>query len=181
MMDFWDTMKSDLINENIMKKIIVVLLLVIVLFSGCTNSFSFEVGERMSNIKSEHTPYITINALSVYEIKGNYWIVINNTEGIVEKLVEFSPERKSIKVQGLDLIKNEDVNSFLNIDVKELKEKYGQPHVDIGSGFYIPAYITQDAYLICLGLENDVVVEVIKRDLITNDIVGKTQGTVRNH
>ena len=168
-----------------MKKIIVSLLLIIIIifFFGCTNSLSFEVGAQMSKINCEHTPYITMNALSVYKNNGNYWIVISDAEGIVQKLIEFSPERKIGKVQGLDLLKSEDINLFLNMDIAELREKYGQPHVDIGSGFYIPAYITQDAYLICLELENDIVVEVVKRDILTNNIVdhigqSDNQGTV---
>ena len=59
------------------------------------------------------------------------------------------------------------------MNFNELKEKIGQPHVDIGSGFYIPAYITEDAYLICFELENDNIFEVIKRDLLTNKIVDR--------
>lgn len=67
------------------------------------------------------------------------------------------------------MIQCEDINQFLGMDTAELKEKYGQPHVDVGSGFYIPAYITDDAYLICLELEDDIVFEVIEHDLLTNE------------
>ena len=87
--------------------------------------------------------------------------------------MEFSPERKCNRVQGMDLMKkeDEDIGQFLNMDVGKLKEKLGQPHADIGSGFYIPAYVTEDAHLICFEIENDVVFEVVERDLITNKIV----------
>ena len=153
-----------------MKKITVLLFVITLLLSGCTRDSEFKVGEQMSKINNKNTPYITMNALSVYKDTNNYLVIIDDND-IIQKLVEFSPDRKSIRVQGLDLIKCEDINHFLDMDIDELGKKYGQPHVDIGSGFYIPAYITDDAYLICLGLEDDIVFEVIKRDLLTNEIV----------
>ena len=36
---------------------------------------------------------------------------------------------------------------------------------------YIPAYITENGYLIYFEVENDVVYEVMKRDLLTDVIV----------
>lgn len=155
-----------------MKKITVLLFAIIILFSGCTRNSEFKVGEQMSKINNKNTPYITMNALSVYEDRNNYFVIIDDND-IIQKLVEFSPERKSTRVQGLDLIKCEDIKQFLDMDIDKLNKKYGQPHVDTGSGFYIPAYITNDAYLICLELENDIVFEVIKRDLLTNEIVDR--------
>ena len=111
-----------------------------------------------------------MGTLSGYENKNNYWIVINNGDNI-EKLVVFSPERKSLQIQNLNLIECEDIHRFLGMNITQLEEIYGSPHADIGSGFYIPAYITNDACLICLELESDVVIDVIKRDLLTNDII----------
>ena len=155
-----------------MKRIISVLFLVTILFSACSREYNFEVGESMSKINNQYTPYITINALSVYQISENYLITIDNGD-IIQKLVEFSPDRKCYRIQGFDLIKNDDMNQFLNINFNQLIEKNGQPHVDVGSGFYIPAYVTEDANLICFELENEIVIEVIKRDLLTNKIVDR--------
>ncbi len=155
-----------------MKRIIALLLFVAILFSACSSSHKFEVGESMSKINNQYTPYITINALSVYEISENYLITIDDGS-IVQKLVEFSFERECRRIQGFDLIKNGDINQFLNMNFNKLIEKIGQPHVDVGSGFYIPAYVTEDANLICFELENETVFEVIKRDLLTNKIVDR--------
>lgn len=71
------------------------------------------------------------------------------------------------------MVNNSDISQFLNVDFNELTEKIGQPHVDVGSGFYIPAYITEDANLVCFELENEIVIEVIQRDLFTNKIVDR--------
>lgn len=155
-----------------MKKIIALLFVVMFFFSACSSSNKFRVGESMNNINKQYTSYITINSLSVYKINDNYLIIINDGD-IVQELVEFSSERKCRRTQGLDLIKNDDINEYLNIDFNKLKEKIGEPHVDIGSGFYIPAYITEDANLICFNLENERVVQVIQRDLLTNKIVAR--------
>ena len=155
-----------------MKKIIVFLFFVTILFSACSGDYKFEVGESMDTINNQYTPYITINVLSVYKISKNYLLTIDD-DGIVQKLVEFSPDRNCHRIEGIDLIKSDDINQFLNINFNQLTKKIGQPHVDVGSGFYIPAYITEDAYLICFELENQIVIEVIKRDLLTNRIVDR--------
>ena len=61
----------------------------------------------------------------------------------------------------------------MNVSFNELTEEIGQPHVDVGSGFYIPAYVTEDANLVCFELENELVIEVIQLDLFTNKIVDR--------
>ena len=152
-----------------MKKSITLLLLVIVLLFGCVSKDEFLVGDQMSKINNKYTPYISLNSLSVYEIDNNYLVVVYDND-TAQKLVEFSSKRKCNRVQGMDLMKKDDIGQFLNMDAVKLKEKLGQPHADIGSGFYIPAYITEDAYLICFEIENGVVFEVIERDLINNKI-----------
>lgn len=153
-----------------MKKITLLFVAMIIIFYGCANSSEFKVGEQMKDINNKHIPYISMNALNVYKNNDNYCIVIEE-EGVSQKLVEFSAERQSCKVQGLSLIKNQDINKYLNMNICKIKEELGRPHVDIGSGFYIPAYITDDAYLIYFGLENDIVFEVSKCDLLTNNVV----------
>ena len=61
----------------------------------------------------------------------------------------------------------------MNVNFNELTEEIGQPHVDVGSGFYIPAYVTEDANLVCFELENELVIEAIQLDLFTNKIVDR--------
>lgn len=43
----------------------------------------------------------------------------------------------------------------------------------LAADFYIPAYITEDANLVCFELENEIVIEVIQLDLFTNKIVDR--------
>ena len=79
-----------------------------------------------------------MNALSVYKINEKYLIIVNDND-VIKKLIEFSAERKCCRAQGVSLVKNSDINLFLNISLDQLVQEFGQPHVDIGSGFYIPA------------------------------------------
>ena len=71
------------------------------------------------------------------------------------------------------MVNNSDISQFLNVNFNELTEEIGQPHVDVGSGFYIPAYVTEDANLVCFELENELVIEAIQLDLFTNKIVDR--------
>ena len=132
---------------------------------------NIEENKYTSNIENQYMPYIFLNALAVYKSVDTILVIASDNGGTIQRRVEFSFDRKNCHVQGLDLIENEDVGQFLNIGFNEVMETLGQPHADIGSGFYIPAYITKDAYLICFDLENDIVVGIIKRDLLTNEIV----------
>ena len=147
-----------------MKRNIVIFLFILILFSGCSNVKS----EQVSMIKNKYKPCITINALTVYKTEDNYFISIDYHDNY--KTVEFTFDRKCNQSNGLKLIKDEELEHFLNLNFNEIIKKFGQPHVDVGSGFYLPAYITEDADLICFELENDIVVDVIKRDLFTNEI-----------
>lgn len=157
-----------------MKRIIVSLLLILLLFSGCMNNDDFFIGDQMSEFNNKYIPYMALNSLLAYEIDGNYLIVIENN-GVVEKLAKFSSDRKCQMAQKIELIKEVDVNQFLNMNIETLKKMLGQPHVDIGSGFHIPAYITEGANLIAFQIENDIVFEVIKRDLFTNKIISQIE------
>lgn len=155
-----------------MKKMIAFLFAAVILLSACSGGHQFTVGDPVSNINSQYASYISINTLSAYKISENYFVTIDDGDTI-QKLAEFSPDRTCRRIQGFDLIKNDDIHQFLSIDFNKLTEELGQPHADVGSGLYIPAYITENAELICFELENEIVVEVIRRDLLTGEIVDR--------
>ena len=161
-------MKLDRTEKGgyILKRIFAFLFVVTILFTACSGGGNFRVGESMNSINRQYESYIAVSTLSAYKINENYLITIDDGD-VVQKMVEFSSDRKCLRVQGLDLIKSGDTSQFLNINFNKLTEEIGQPHTNIGSGFYIPAYITEDAYLVCFELEDETVVEVIRRDLLT--------------
>lgn len=164
MIAFWDTMKSDRIEVSVMKQVAGILLLVAVFLSACSNS------------RNLPAPNYTQNTLSVYSIDEDYLVVMEdyNDHGVVQREVTFSTNRKCKKVKKLVLIPNYDVDQLIGMPFDELAELCGQPHCDIGSGLYIPSYVTEDAYLLCLTVHEEVVTEAIKRDLFTGEIVQRT-------
>ena len=142
----------------------------IITLSGCQKSANIQMGDSMATINNQHTLFIFLNSLSVFQTNNTYTIVVEEN-GVAQKIVEFSSDRKCRTVQGLVLMKNEDISQYLDRSLNELKEKFGEVHADIGSGFYVPAYITEDGYLIYFEVENDIVYEVVKRDLLTDEII----------
>lgn len=153
-----------------MKKGIVVIILVFLVLSGCAENNGLLIGDSMSNINNLYIPFISLNSLTVFQEDNTYMVVISEN-GTVQKKAEFSSDRKVCNVQGLTLLKIENLNQYLGKNINELKITLGEFHADVGSGFYIPAYITEDAFLICFQTENDIIFEVIKRDLLSNSVV----------
>lgn len=153
-----------------MKKALIIIFIMLFALSGCSQKNKISVGDSMSKTNNNQTPFISLNLLNVFQTNSTYTIVISEN-GKIQKKVEFSSERKSENLQGLTLVEIENISQYLGKNIDELKAELGEFHADVGSGFYIPSYITKDAYLICFQLENDTVFEVIKRDLLTNSVV----------
>lgn len=152
-----------------MKRIIILLVVISVLFSGCGNSFEIKIGDNMDIVNDNYSPYLLLNSLYGYNINNNYVFIIVDCN-IVKKLVEFSADRKVVSSYNLDLISSDDFNKYLGININKLIEVFNQPHVDIGSGFYLPSYITNDANLITFDFKDETVYGVTKRDLLTNRV-----------
>lgn len=143
---------SELREESVVRKIAIALLLIVLTLSGCKNNLNIRIGDSMTAINDQQTPFIILNSLSVFRTNNTYTVVVEEN-GTVQKLVEFSSDRKCRTVYGLVLVKNEDLNRYLDKSLNELKEKLGEVHADIGSGFYIPAYITRMDILFVLKLK----------------------------
>lgn len=61
------------------------------------------VGDSIRSINKQHMPYISINVLSAYKVNENYLIIVADGE-IVQRLVEFSSDRKCHRIQEFDLV-----------------------------------------------------------------------------
>lgn len=146
-------------------KALCVLIAVIVLLAallGCSGqSSSKEKGELLYER----------SGLSTYKVNENFRVCIRQNDFSVGE-VEFSSNRAVVHVKSIKLIPSDSKPSFVNKSLATIEEMFGPPHVDVGSGFYIPAYITEDAYLISVYLtEEDMVYQTVVRDLLTNEVV----------
>ena len=163
-------MKLVLSEVSNMKKLFILFLCFSLLFCSCVNKGMFNVGNPMSKIDKQYTPYGDWNFLRAYEINKEHVIVVHDYKNI-KKTVTFSSDRKCILNEDVALINNFSINFFFNMKFDEVKLSIGQPHVDIGSGSYRPSYITEDAYLISFGVNHNVISSVFKYDLLTGDII----------
>lgn len=161
-----------------MKKIFVmasVVLCLALIFCSCANNMIIKKGERVDGIDKRCERYFTITSLSGYKTDGGYCVVVENN-GIVQGVAMFSSERRYCESQGIDLIDDsEGIEKYLNKPFEEIRQQLGAPHADVGSGFYIPAYLTEKAYLICFELEDGIVCGIVKKDMIKNEIAERVE------
>ena len=152
-----------------MKKFLL-LLLVSVSLAGCFKSDEI-IGRSVFDIQEQYNRVVNLNALSVFQMDEEFVVVVANYEWIASKKATFSADRKNIDAVGLTLVKSSDLNQYVKTTLDEVQKSFGEFHVDIGSGFYIPAYITKDGFLICFYEKNNVISSILKWDLLTGEVV----------
>jgi len=150
-----------------MKRIWVVFLVVLLLTSGCNKQTKVEQPDQSQ-------AFINLNTLLVYKENRGYTVVVNEN-GKTVKTVRFSSNRNSSEIQGLQLLECEDIGEYLGMDIDQLQEKLGPVHADVGSGFYIPSYVTTDAHLICFETIDDTVASVMKLDILSNQVIERRE------
>lgn len=85
--------------------------------------------------------------------------------------MRFSEDLQLLRNWNLEAINAEDAPGFLGKRLDEIVKNYGQPHADIGSGFFYPAYVSKNAQLIVLFIDENNVYKVVVKDLITNTLL----------
>ena len=105
------------------------------------------VGDSIRSINKQHMPYTSINVLSAYKVNENYLIIVADGE-IVQKLVEFSSDRKCRRIQGFDLVNNSDISQFLNVDFNELTKSTN--HMLMLAADFISRLILPKMLILCV-------------------------------
>lgn len=114
-------------------------------------------------------PYQYLGTLTAEKAQNKYIIKISQA-GEKEKYVYFSDEREILKTKRVEPLKEENIQIHVGMKFADVTVQYGEPHADIGSGFYIPAYVTEDAYLISIQVNSDgIISRVAKKDLLQTD------------
>lgn len=153
--------------------------LMLLMVSPLLYAFSLPKGGRNENLvdRSElGVPFLHLCALSVYKQEDQYLITVYEDDAI-RKTCTFTPERVCTDVQGMTLIENQPVEQFIGVDINTVQTLLGKPHADIGSGFYTPAYITENAYLISFSFHEDKAIMVLKYDLLTGETTDRIIAT----
>ena len=153
-----------------MKRFAILLVLLAILFSACATSVFDDLP----------APQYRHNSVSVYLLDEAYFVVLEDytDHGVIKRWVKYTAERTCKEKENLNLISNYDSERFVNMPFDEVTQMLGQPHCDYGSGQYIPSYATEDAYLLCMIVNNEIVTGVFKLDLVTGETGEYTWNTV---
>ena len=142
-----------------MKYLLIIILCIAVFICGCKNE------NVLSEPTTNQNQLINLNTLSVYQNDNEYQVVITRDGKVVGEVV-FLETREFQSVHGLSLVKRGDHEQYLGKLFIDVEQQLGPVHTDIGSGFYVPAYITEDAYLICFTLDDTSVHDIKVYDLL---------------
>ncbi len=154
-----------------MKKILCIIALCIILVSitGCNSNQTITTGDSVMQINYDEK-IVNLNSLIVIRQNTKYITLIS--DGIkVLKVIEFDSNRKVLNTDNIQLLIIEQIDQYIGMNFKQVKQLLGEEHTDIGNGFYIPAYITSDAFLLSFLIEDNKVISVTKTDLLSNIVI----------
>lgn len=110
--------------------------------------------------------------VNTYLSDKDYCVAIfENGEPI--KCVVFSNTRQPIRSIGIIPVTNSELQRYLGQSLTEIENELGAYHVDIGSGGFMPSYLTEDGCLIVFSINRDtnIVERAGKLDLFTGESV----------
>ena len=139
--------------------------------SGCSNigRHSDERVANMINDLREHTsPYFSLGALFCYKEDGNTIIVFEDEAYLLHAAV-FSGERKMRQSINLEVIADHDFSHIIGSRKEDMIKLLGAPLLDIGSGFEIQSYLTNNAVLVGFWIEDGMVAAYAEWDLFAGE------------
>lgn len=149
--------------------IVLVTTMIIIICCCCTE---FSEYEHLEYVSQNGQPLYNLYPIKTYLDNDNYSVVIFEDAKIV-KGVEFSADRQAVDAIGIELVTISDMQNYLGKNLTDVENEFGSYHTDIGSGHFMPSYITADGYLICFTIErkHDTICHVGKTDLFTGESV----------
>ncbi len=153
----------------IKKTLSLILIVSMVLLSGCFVDSNFE---RIQRINQQEQPLYPYWPIKVFFDEQVYTVVIlrNFT---VEKAVEYTPDRSVCYTKGLKPVSNIEIKPYLGHTLDQVEDDLGKYHVNIGSGHFMPSYLTKDGYLIIFTVDwqTNIVEHSAKMDLFTGEAI----------
>ena len=153
-----------------MKKLLIIISVIgMCLMTGCAKKESSKIGigESMDKIRGVYkSPHITLNAVSVFRDGEDFVVVIEENQA-ASGIIVFSSNGKLLHAEKIVPINDGNIKEFLGKSIENLRSQYGGIHCDIGSGFYIPAYITDYATIIFFQIEDNMIRSISSMNIIT--------------
>ena len=126
------------------------------------------IGDSMSTAREAFTTYNNhLVEAEVFKDEENFVVVIERG-GVISGIAVFSPDRQLLYSEGITPIDDRSITQVFGMSLENMEGIYGSVHCDIGSGFSIPAYITNKATIVFFQTEDGIVTRVGSIDIITN-------------
>ena len=110
--------------------------------------------------------------LSVYSVEDDCEFILDNPYPFPSGYVHFDANNHPDRAKGIQTIPTDALQQYLGIKRDVVEHQIGFPHADLGSGLYIPTYISDDAHLVFFLYDrNDTVMRIVKYDPLSNRIV----------
>ena len=155
-----------------MKKFIfAILAVVLVIAIGLVVKACWNNGQLQRLLENSEFVYESA-PIAVYRKDGLYVVTVEDTQKALKGIM-FSPDRQVIRTYGIEPVEISDISPYLEKTWEELENDYGTFHMDIGSGLYLPSYITTEGYLVTFSFNRSggTNTHVGKMDLFTGDSV----------
>ncbi len=146
------------------RKILLIIVMIVVLLGGLfmLQKKDHDPKQKLIYEEGKETQAIySLNTVTVYRQPGGYAVSIHDLKG---KIVYFYYDESFNYVSGTGRapLKHLDHETASLEGIKTLNEMeriLGRPFTDIGSGFYIPAYITDNGCILCFSNDSESIVK----------------------
>ena len=143
-----------------MRRFLLVLTVLALLVAGVIAVKHFE--------KNNTRPYLSLPTVEGKVIDSRYVISVS-IPGERNKTIVFSPDRAVISAKRIDLLQADAAQELVGMKMSDVAARFGKPHADVGSGLVIPAYITEDGYLISIHIDDQGLIDMAyKLDLLSS-------------
>lgn len=143
-----------------MRRLLLTLIILAILVAGVIAAKHFA--------ESNTRPYLSLPMVEGKVIDSRYVITVS-VPGERNKTIVFSPNRTVISSKRIDLLQSDAAQELVGMKMSDVEACFGQPHADVGSGLVIPAYITEDGYLISIHIDDQGLIDMAyKLDLLSN-------------
>ena len=154
------------------KKKIVFFLLAVSIVIACWAGIQFTEKGQIKRRINNGTLLCNMYPVKVYLTNDCYCAAVF-VNGKPVKGAEFSKSRQPVFTAGLDLVNIPDIQCYLGKTLTDIEKEFSSFHVDIGSGGFMPSYLTEEGYLVIFSVNRStkVVERVGKVDLFTGESV----------
>lgn len=156
-----------------MKKRIIVMI-VFVLFLVCiggvirmSKSNSSMIGQKVIDIrkKCKNSIVMDVNCLLICKNDDGYVLNLTNNETIIAEAI-YNKAGMIIAQDGFAPLRADVFDHGTPQTVQDMEEIFGYPHIDVGSGAYLPTYILDDGRIVTYRVNNDEIVGVIIKQIL---------------